>query len=446
VSAHDPSPVAVGDAYLELDSSGRLMELQVVPSRRDAGPAPAGAIDWSPLVAAASLDPGRLKPAEPLWGPLYAFDTRAAWEGASDDEPTRVEAAARHGRVVYFRAAPTWMAQPARWDVVAPRAYAFQERLNAVLILGSIAFFAVLAVRNLRLGRGDRRGAGRLSAMMAAMLALGNVLTRHWSAASGASGSGAAGPVMEGLGTIGPTQQVVATLGPPLFLALAIWLAYVGFEPYVRRRWPHLLIASTRLLDGRWRDPLVGRSLMTGVAGAIATFLLIFAGNLAGRLAGWGAVVPTFAAGTLDGVMPFAGYIARITSVSSLIAVIYLAILLLARLVLRSTAAAWLGLIAVCFAMFVAWGRVFLGPSPAVVGLFAFAVTAGSVAVLWRGGLLALAVWIVAIVVLRDTPWTPALTQWYAWPTWFSATRIAGLLVWGFRNVLGRQSAFSSES
>jgi hypothetical protein len=337
------------------------------------------------------------------------------------------------------------MAQPARQDVVAPRAYAFQERLNAVLILGSIAFFAVLAVRNLRLARGDRRSAGRLSALMAAMLALGNALSRHWSAAPGASGSGAAGRFMEGLETVGPTQQVVATLGPPMFLALAIWLAYVGFEPYVRRRWPHLLIASTRLLDGRWRDPLVGRSLIAGVAGAIATFILIFAGNGVARLAGWGAVVPTFAAGTLDGVMPFAGYIARNISLNGLIAIIYLAVLLLGRLILRSTAAAWLGLIVVCFAMFVGWGRVFLGPSPAVVGLFAFAATAGSVVVLWRGGLLALAVWIAAIVVLRDTPWTFDLGRWYAQPTWLSAATIAALALWGFRNVLGRQPAFPSE-
>jgi hypothetical protein len=75
----------------------------------------------------------------------------------------------------------------------------------------------------------------------------------------------------------------------------------------------------------------------------------------------------------------------------------------------------------------------------------AVALTAGSVLVLWRGGLLALGVWLVAVVILRDTPWTLELMRWYAGPTSLSTALIAVLAFWGFRNVLGRQSAFSAE-
>jgi serine/threonine-protein kinase len=435
VSADDPPPAQRGDAYVELGTNGRLVELRVVPSRRDGPSSAPNNLDWSPLFAAAGLEPGRLTVVEPEWGPVHAFDQRAAWEGAVGGERVRVEAAARHGRATYFRVAPTWMALPASRGVVAPRAWAFQAWVNSALTLGGIAFLAVLAVRNLRFGRGDRRSAWRLSVFVSATFALGATFSRHWTAAPGLPGPGTATGG-------GPTQQVLATLGPSLFLALAIWLAYVGFEPYVRRRWPHLLIASTRLLDGRWRDPLVGQSLLVGVLGAIATMVVLFASVAVIRLLGWGVVVPGFALGTLDGLVSFVGYMMMHSSVFGLVAVIYVGVLLLGRLLFRSTLAAWVGVAVVFFAMFVAWGRVFLGPYPALVVMFAVVATTASVFVFRRGGLLTFAVWLVVLLALRDTPWTFALTRWYAWPTWFTMVLIFGLAFWGFRNVLGRQSAF----
>ncbi len=54
-------------------------------------------------------------------------------------------------------------------------------------------------------------------------------------------------------------------LSIPLQYGLFAWLAYVGFEPQIRRVWPHLLVTSTRLLSGRWRDPLVGRAVLAGI-------------------------------------------------------------------------------------------------------------------------------------------------------------------------------------
>jgi len=446
VSADEPAPVAAGDAYVELGTSGGLIELRVVPSRADGDGAPSGAIDWSPLFTAADLEPGRLKPAGPAWGPLYAFDTRAAWEGVLENEPVRVEAAARHGRPTYFRVTPAWMTRAAARDVVAPAARVFLAWVNASLFLGCVAFLAVLAARNVRLGRGDRRGAGRIAVFMAALLAVGNVLSRHWAVAAGAAGAGTGGLVMPGTAAVGPVQQVVATLGSPLFLAVAFGLVYMGFEPYVRRRWPALLITSTRLLDGRWRDPLVGRSLLVGLVGAIATCLAMFASIAISRLGGWGVVIPGFPAGTLDGVVPFAGYLARTWSIYELVAFIDVGVMLAARFVLRSTPGAWLGLTAMNLVMFAGWGRVFLGPFPILVGMASVALTAGAVLVLWRGGLLGLAVWLAATVLLRDTPWTSELTRWHAGPTWLAGALLAGLALWGFKNVLGRQSAFSAES
>jgi serine/threonine-protein kinase len=43
-----------------------------------------------------------------------------------------------------------------------------------------------------------------------------------------------------------------------------IWALYIALEPYVRRRWPATLVSWSRLLAGRFRDPLVGRDVLVG--------------------------------------------------------------------------------------------------------------------------------------------------------------------------------------
>ena len=57
-------------------------------------------------------------------------------------------------------------------------------------------------------------------------------------------------------------------------MRLAVWLFYLGIEPAVRRRWPQLLVGWTRLLDGRWRDPLVGRAVLSGLLFALVVLVL----------------------------------------------------------------------------------------------------------------------------------------------------------------------------
>ena len=44
-----------------------------------------------------------------------------------------------------------------------------------------------------------------------------------------------------------------------------MWVLYLALEPYVRRYWPQAIISWTRVLGGRWRDPLVGRDVLYGV-------------------------------------------------------------------------------------------------------------------------------------------------------------------------------------
>jgi serine/threonine-protein kinase len=67
---------------------------------------------------------------------------------------------------------------------------------------------------------------------------------------------------------------IVATSGA-LFFAGGIWLLYMAIEPWVRRQWPKAIISWSRLLAGNWRDPVVGRDILLGVALGVI-WILVF--------------------------------------------------------------------------------------------------------------------------------------------------------------------------
>ena len=61
--------------------------------------------------------------------------------------------------------------------------------------------------------------------------------------------------------------------GHALLISVLVAVQYLAIEPYFRRLWPKLLGSWVRILDGRFRDPLVGRDVLLGalVASAVAT-------------------------------------------------------------------------------------------------------------------------------------------------------------------------------
>ena len=106
----------------------------------------------------------------------------------------------------------------------------------------------ILALRNLRLGRGDLRGAQRVAAVFVVLHMAGWLLWgKHvWD-----------GPAL--------VVSFLANLSWTLWEGLSLFTLYLGLEPFVRRRWPDSLISWSRLLAGRFRDPLVGRDLLLGM-------------------------------------------------------------------------------------------------------------------------------------------------------------------------------------
>jgi serine/threonine-protein kinase len=109
------------------------------------------------------LSAEELRTADWLWTPPDAYDSLAAWSGTwpGSDERPLVEAAAYRGRPVYFAILPP--------SLTGAGTGGEGGGLPAVQIVLFWLFFGLfvgavlLAWRNLRLGRGDRRGALRLA-------------------------------------------------------------------------------------------------------------------------------------------------------------------------------------------------------------------------------------------------------------------------------------------
>ena len=121
------------------------------------------------------------RPSQPRWIPPIFADARAAWEGAYPDRPDvpiRIEAAAVRGRPVYFEIVAPWT-RPRNEDAHSGQHVGRARRLSTCAPpwhRWPLSIAVLLALRNLRLGRGDRRGALRLSMFILAAGAASNAL------------------------------------------------------------------------------------------------------------------------------------------------------------------------------------------------------------------------------------------------------------------------------
>lgn len=168
ITEHDPPFDRAGMARLRLDAQGRLLALAVVPPRR-LPEEPAGEPDWDPLLRATELDPASLLEVEPRWTPPVGATGRRAWTAiypGQPDLPLRLEAAVAAGRPVWLEVVPPWAVaaqQGASQGEASRRVWEATVVLQGILFLVFLSIAALLARRNVRRGRGDRRGALRLA-------------------------------------------------------------------------------------------------------------------------------------------------------------------------------------------------------------------------------------------------------------------------------------------
>jgi serine/threonine-protein kinase len=425
----DEPPLTVsGMTVVNLDMAGHLHYFVGVPPQRDeqttALQKDQPRFDWSVLFTDAGLDQKQFQTTEPSWVPLHYADERAAWNGADPAHPEyaiHIEAASFHGRPIYFETIypwdhPTRQEEPnfgANWSAAVSVAIL----VFIVALIGS----ALLALRNLRVGLGDRRGAFRLAAFYFLLKLLWLVDVHHVTSLSK------------------EVDLFIKNVQDALFGAGFIWLLYLALEPSVRRHWPRRIISWSRVLAGDWRDPLVGRDVLIGaVAGSVAIRIYHLGVLTQMRLASpTGGLPQTPFGSTFLGWYFFAIKFSRYFSGCLFISIFLLFLFLIFYLLFRRE---WLAAGANCLVI-TALLSLILGAQLSTIP-FALAVGVIMVGVLYRFGLLALVAAVLFYFLPVFFPQTTELTAWYATDFTLAATIMIGLAALCAYTSLAGQSIF----
>jgi hypothetical protein len=427
VKSGDPPQNEAGMIRVQLDTEGRLVKLDAVPPTRDDSAHGKPGPDWNAILTEAGFDPARLKAVPPLGIPPVFADTRMAWEGTyprRGDIPIRIEAATTHGKPVFFRIFQPWnlpsLAEPppSGTGQNAPR------MIFIVFLVGILAGTTLLAWRNLRSNKGDRRGALRISSYILLVEIAARVLQAHF-----------VQDLNENLGLLW------LIISRALMFGVLVWVAYIALEPHIRRLWPHAIISWSRLLAGRLHDPRIGRDmLMGGAFGVTIPLLDVLIYILATK---WGITIsPALSApdsiNSVLGLRNLLGALSmHVTGAFSGAMYMFLLYFLL-RLILRRN---WLA------------GSVFIAVLTAQNLLNASSIYAtitislilnlGLLVLLLRFGLVAVMSCIIFINVPESLPVTLDQSLWYSGTSIGVLLFLAALAFYGFRTALAGKPAFN---
>jgi serine/threonine-protein kinase len=433
VSFVDPPPTLAGMARVVLDSRGRLIYLDVVPPERGGWPhdstaAPAVPVSWDALFAAAGFDLAGLREVTPEWAPALFVDSLAAWRGTYREDSTEVllQAGAFDGRPTYFSIFGPW----SRPQEIGAEARTAGDRIVEAAFVGVVFVVLVagflLALRNLRLGRGDRLGARRLAVAVIVLTLFSWVLRANHASA--------------------PSDQInmfLGALGPLLLVGGFVWAFYLALEPYARKTWPERLVGWSRLLIGRVRDPLVGRDILIGGVFFLVTTAIESAAWLVADARGMPQGPPDIGLSS-----SFLGASDAIASVATaainviFIAMFVFVMLLLLRLVFRSlwvTGIVWVALYAAVATISNDTTRISSGLAGAGIGLVSWIV-------LLRFGFLA---FIVGMFFAKLVDWFPVTldsSAWYSGNSMLAIVTMLGLTLYGLWIALAGKSLFGGDS
>ncbi len=261
VTVDRPSPTISGMIEAWVTSKGDLRYFHAVPPQVD-HEAPQREVDSQTISRAIGIDISQWQDTQPRFTPLYAFDWIKAWRGQHPGLPFEitVQAAAWHGKMVDLQVLSPWSLawrDPKTLNTSwTNSARTLGQKLSYSLLF---VFSIFMAARNLRAGRGDRRGAWRLATACFLVHAAIWMFSTHW--------------VVDGA-----LLSILKSNAAEWFLAAAIvWVLYIALEPSVRSRWPHAILTWSRVLAGRWQDAQVAAHVLYGalMGIVIASFFLV---------------------------------------------------------------------------------------------------------------------------------------------------------------------------
>ncbi len=253
ITRDNPAPVEPGMIAVVLDGNGRLRDFNAIPY--EGSGAADSPVDAAAVFRAAGLDMAAFAETPPvsiLRGPT---DQLRAWKGPHPVLPNTqltVEIGWWKGRVTSAKVF-------APWDKPDAGANPPPDTLGKIAVYAAfvlLAFAILLARRNWKLQRADRKGAFRVTAAKFLLAGVAWIGTVH------------------AVADIRTLYLLFNSLGDWTLAAALLWVLYLALEPELRARWPHSIVTWNRLLVGRWKDPQVCGHILIGAAAGVLMLAL----------------------------------------------------------------------------------------------------------------------------------------------------------------------------
>ncbi len=411
----DPAMTTPGEVRVTLDVRGYLRAFERVAD----GPAEgdASAANWAAAFELAGLS--EVEPVVPEGMPSGVHDRREAWTArpVGFENRVRVDAGSWRGHPVWFEVSAPWAVERAAPMPSGEVSSGVARALLSLFILGVV----LLARRLYRRGEVDSRGAVRVATVLAVSVTISTLLTSVVGKSSGVETFG--GALQEGL--------LVGGFG---------LLGYAVVEPYGRRFLPAAMVSWVRVTRGRWRDPLVGRDLLLGMAfgaliGVAVLVRMLWVGD--------GPAALPVRLDALLGLGPAAGLgLGAVWGGAFGVMQVYVMFLFLRWAVRRTSVAVGLFFLLWTAVELLRFTRPDLSPTDWAVGIVGGILVAAILGILIvRVGLLALTAAQVLLNVLVSFPLSVELSGWYGTATGVATALVLALLAGSLYVALGRAHA-----
>jgi hypothetical protein len=256
VTQADPPPGQPGMTMVILDADGRLLHFDTadVPLRiADHAPA----VEWSAWFAAAGLNPSDFDSSVADRSIPAPHDRQFAWRGRGVADGLAVTATSLDGHPTFFSTGDHVTVDAEAISIWTTHRTSFMEAFFSMLIIVVFVGAGLVAIRNVRRGLGHVQAANRVAAFVGVTgLAAGLLRAHHVPS------------------VVDEFQFTLGMSGWCLMWAGFCWVSYLALEPAIRRHAPHILVAWTRLLAGRFADPAIGRDVLIGVWGGLIAVAL----------------------------------------------------------------------------------------------------------------------------------------------------------------------------
>jgi serine/threonine-protein kinase len=412
VRSQNPPADLPGMISAVLDGQGRLREFEIVPPRFDQDSGPPVQFDPAVLFRRVGLDAAQFHEVTPGYAPTVAFDARRAWTGpypGLDGVSVTIELATWRGKPTSVFTRWPWTKPPATSEPPLRARDIVFEVFEYALLAGLLFFAALMARRNIRAGRGDRRGAWRIVVVSFCLYTVAIFSGMHF------------------IPSLDMLSYLFENLSSALAMSAILWMAYIALEPAVRARWPHSLITWNRLLNGQFGDSRLGSHVLVGAAMGMAILVLVtWSFYLNGRR---GAAPETIDFNLLLGARALIGSHAN-TAVQALQAGLAAFFLLAA---LRAITRRDLGAaVAAALLLTLAEGNVRNSPNLAVEFPVFLALYFGLTYALARMGLVTMIVALYCVNTASRIVVGPEFTSWYNYVAVVQIAVVAAVAIYGF--------------